>query len=139
MSVPVPLRKKSKLDVQVKAEDLAKYTIEITSNQRKFDPRYAVITERIVDTVLGIGMDIWEANNIRVGVNPQRYEERRDLQERAIRGCNLLLYLITLSKRVYHLTSKRVEYWTEKTVDVKDLIRKWRESDAKRYASLRDS
>lgn len=66
MSVPVGMRSESKLVAQVKANELAKYTLEITSNQRVFSPRFDALTRRIVDNAFGIGQSIWMANDINV-------------------------------------------------------------------------
>lgn len=55
------------------------------------------------------------------------------LQERAARNCNNLLALIQLAKTIFHLKSKRVKYWSEKTIDVRGYLRSWRDADSKRY------
>ena len=55
MSVPEGKRTESKLEVQTKARELAKYTTEICSNEKVFPKRDRwCITNRIVNVVLTI-------------------------------------------------------------------------------------
>lgn len=61
------------------------------------------------------------------------WKMRKALQERAARNCNNLLALIQLAKTIFHLKSKRVKYWSEKTIDVRGYLRSWRDADSKRY------
>jgi hypothetical protein len=60
--------------------------------------------------------------------------ERRRLQQRAARNCNRLLALIGMAKSIFHLRDKRIKYWTGKILTVRAMIRKWSESDDKRYS-----
>ena len=135
MSVPVGMRSESKLVAQVKANELAKYTLEITSNQRVFSPRFDALTRRIVDNAFGIGQSIWMANDINVR-SAEDYSKRHGLQRDALLECDALLYNITLAKTTFHLSSKRVEHWSGLTREVKALIRAWRDSDAKKCRHL---
>ena len=137
MSVPAGMRGEPKLAVFTKANALAKYTMKITSNPNNFDPTYSMLIRRINDAAIGIAQDAWSANNIVVKksgvIDPVNARKRFALQERAARHCNDLLFLINLSQSVFHLRSKRVKYWTEQAVDVRNLIRRWRDSDRRRY------
>lgn len=135
MSVPVPMRSESKLEVSVRANDLTQYTLQITTNRKVFTPRYDVLTSRIVDCAIGIGQDIWEANDIKVE-SPADYAVRSALQARAVRQCDVLLYLITLAKRTFHLSGRRAKHWSGLVRTVKDMAAKWRRSDAKRFGHL---
>lgn len=135
MSVPENSRTKSKLEVCVKAHDLCCYTLQITSNDKVFTPQFQrSLTDRIVAAAIGIHTDCWNANNIYVKTEDD-VRERRRLQEEAARKCNVLLSLIDIAKPLFHLASKRVYYWGKKTVETRNLIRAWRESDAKRYGT----
>lgn len=69
------------------------------------------------------------ANDIRVE-NTNDLMERRKLQNHAIAECDQLLTAIQIAKRVFHLRLKKVKYWGEKVEEVKNYLRKWRESDA---------
>lgn len=140
MSVVKSHRKEAYLDVIIKAKNLASYTIKITKNQKMFPPEYNNgITNRIIDTATQIYMDCWTANNIYVGKdengNPkiENLQERLWLQERARLKCNELLALIQLAKEVFHLKSKRVQFWGSNTLEVRNKIKAWNESDRKRF------
>ena len=135
MSVPVNQRSQGKLDVCVKAHDLACYTLKITSNKKIFAEEYQQsLTDKINSTALDIWTKVWTANNILVK-DEESMNERVGLQQAAANECNILLSLIEIAARIFHLTSKRVSYWTEKTVTARNLIRAWRDSDRKRYTA----
>lgn len=134
MSVPEGLRGNGRLEVIEKALDLADYTITITANSKIFLPEYQrSLTDDINRIALAIYVDAWTANNIKV-TNEESYMERRRLQEKAARNCNNLLALMQLAQKVFHLKLKRIKFWGEKTLNVRSLLRAWRESDYKRYA-----
>lgn len=76
MSVPVPLRRESKLQLEVDAYKMVSYTLEITSNPKTFDIRYSSLTERIVDVALDIGMGIWEANKLNLKDETERTKRK---------------------------------------------------------------
>lgn len=132
MSVPEGLRGTGRLEVIEKALDLADYTITITANSKIFLPEYQrSLTDDINRIALAIYVDAWTANNIKV-TNEEGYMERRRLQERAARNCNNLLALMQLAQKVFHLKIERIKFWGEKTLNVRGLLRAWRESDYKR-------
>lgn len=134
MSVPADKRTESKLKVIMLAKDLAAYTLKITSNSKVFLPEYNDnLTKHIVEAALNIYLDAWNANDIKVDGSRKRADERLQLQENSIRSCKDLLSLISLAKSVFHLRSKREEYWCRKTIEVRDKLRKWHESDIERY------
>lgn len=136
MTVPKSRRSKSPLDVHAKANALVKHTVHICSNERVFDPRYAAFTAMVVDTAVRSGQLLWKANNIRVGDRPDRWERRCGLQEEACEELDSLLYLIEVSHSLHHLRKGKYENWARMTREVRDLARKWRDSDAKRYGRL---
>lgn len=136
MSVPEGLRGTGRLEVIEKALDLADYTITITANPKIFLPEYQkALTDDINRIALAIYIDAWTANNILVR-NAEDFAERKRLQERAARNCNNLLALMQLARKVFHLKLKRIQFWGEKTLNVRNLLRAWKESDYKRYSSL---
>lgn len=129
-----------KFQVHEKVRGLAAYTIHITSNPKIFPPEYnQSITNKITATAIEIQTATWTANNIMVrGENAKElYQERRRLQEQAAINCNILLSMIDLAWKVFHLSSKRVKYWSEMTIEARNLIRAWHNSDTKRYAEYR--
>jgi len=135
MSVPVNERGHGKLEACVKALDLCVYTLQITSNKSVFTEQYQrSLTDNIVDTAIKIHTICWTANNILVN-SAEDMNERLYLQEQACIQCNILLSLMEVAHKVFHLKTKRVEYWGKKTIETRNLIRTWREADRKRYSA----
>ena len=119
---------------------LCVYTLEITTNENVFDPRYK--NELVSDLVRfskDIYINLFEANNIDIRPNNPNLktdsELRRRLVTKAIRDCYNLLALIQLAKPIFHLKSRRVEYWGNMTVEVRNMARKMRDSDRDRTAN----
>lgn len=133
MTVRVAERSESKLEAQVRTEELIVHTLRITSNPNVFDPTCSALTNRVIDCAIGIGQDMWEANNIRVVKGDKSWPTRHALQRRALRQFNVLLYLITLCRRAFHLRTKKYEHWVSLVRDAKTLAQKWRDSDVRRY------
>lgn len=137
MAVAEGERSQSKLEVIVKALDLATYTIRITNNPKVFLPEYrSSLTDDIIRTAKDIYIDAWTANNVLVKTADD-WKIRKALQERAARNCNNLLALMQMAKSVFHLKSKRVKYWGEKTITVRGYIRDWRDGDSQRYGKIK--
>ena len=135
MSVPEGERSHGdKLEVLVKARELATYTLHICTNENTFPPQYqGAITGRIEETAISIFMDCWTANNVLVKEDPEKWLYRKRLQEHAANDCNNLLALIQIAQSVFHLKFKRVKFWGAKVLDVRNLIRAWKAADCKRY------
>ena len=134
MSVPVNQRSEGKLEACLKAHDLCCYTIQITSNPKNFPEKYQhSLTDKIVAAAIDIHTLAWSANNVYVN-SKEDFQRRIALQEEAAIKCNVLISLIEVAHRVYHLSSKRVFFWTGKAVETRNLIRGWRDSDRRRYS-----
>lgn len=134
MSVPVNQRTEGKLEACVKAHDLCCYTIQITSNPKNFPERFQhALTDKLVDASIEIHTLVWSANNILVN-SKDDFENRIRLQEMAAIKCNVLISLIEVAHRVFHLSGKRVYYWTSKAINTRNLIRAWKDKDRKRYS-----
>ena len=134
MSVPENARTKGKLEACVKAHDLACYTLQIATNKKNFPEQFqTALTDKIVSVALEIHTLAWSANNVLVN-SPEDLAERLGFQERAAVACNILLSMIEVAHRVFHLPTKRVVYWSGKAIETRNLIRAWRESDRKRYS-----
>lgn len=119
------------------ARELAVYTIQICKNKKVFLPEYqSALTDDIIRTAKDIYINAWTANNIRVTEKNKKelWAWRSKLQRQAILDCNNLLAQIGLAYPLFHLKGKRVEYWSEQTVKVRNYIKKWRESDIERYS-----
>lgn len=136
MAVVEANRTEHVLQVAVKAMDLAKYTLQITRNEKIFVLEYkGVVTDKIVSDATDIYRWVWKANNIRVK-DSSSWKRRSSLQILAKELCNDLIALINLAKPIFHLKTRRVQYWIEKTVEVRSLIEKWHESDTERYKKI---
>ena len=123
MSVPVNQRTHGKLEVCVKAHDLCCYTLQITANKKNFTQEFQEsLTNRIVEAAIDIHTLCWSANNILVN-SVDDLRERTMYQEKAAIRCNILLSLIDVAKRIFHLSTKRVTYWAGKTIETRNLIR----------------
>lgn len=138
MSVTVDQREDGKFTLAVKAESLAKYTLEITANENVFLPEYRKqVTDDIVETAKNIYLGIREANDVTVRVgtcfHAKDFEERNRLQMKALRDCKRLLYLIDLAARIFHLSHKRVKFWATGVKNVKNRLYGWIEDDAERF------
>ena len=137
MAVPEGKRTESKLEVQTKARELAKYTTEICSNEKIFPKRDRwMLTNRIVNTVLTIMEEVDTANDIYVSTKVD-YDLRRASQTIALSYTARLLGLMQLAYEKYNIEDKRIKYWTQLVVDTRELIKKWRQSDAKRYRQFK--
>lgn len=138
MSVPVGERDEGKFTLAVKAEYLARYTIEITANENVFLPEYRrAVTDDIISTAKNIYLGIREANDVTVRVGTvfhlEDFRERNRLQRKALRDCKRLLYLIDLAHRVFHLSTKRVKYWSQIVKNIKDRVHGWIDDDMNRF------
>lgn len=129
-------RKKQPLEVHLRQIDLICYTIQITSG-KTFAPQYqyqSVIVSRIIIQTIDIYTFSWEANNIRVNGDPEKYRRRKDLQQKAIERCDSLLGLILIAKIMFHLRGRKCEYWCRKVEEVKNMTMAWKEKDIKSSA-----
>lgn len=127
------------MEVIIKALDLANYTIQITANEKVFDPKFrAAVTDDLISHAKDIYLICWTANNIRVS-SEEAAKERLRLQDKAVTKCNTFLGLLDIAKKVFHLDTKRVTYWGSKIVECRKLIRAWRDTDRKRFKERYDS
>lgn len=135
MSVPENQRGHGKLEACMKSRELAVYTIQISANKKIFAEEYQqALTDKIVGAALDITNLCWNANNVLVDTADDM-ENRLRLQEEAAIRCNTLLSLISIAHKVFHLSTKRVRYWSELTIEVRNRIRAWRTADRKRYSA----
>ena len=133
MSVPEGKRTESKLEVQTKSKELARYTTSICSNEKIFPKRDRwIITNRIATIALTIMEEVDTANSIYVSTKGD-YDLRRRSQTIALSYTARLLGLMELAYLKYSIDSKRIRYWTQLVIDTRELIKKWRKSDADRY------
>ena len=128
MSVPVSKRNENQtLKTLLLAMDLAYYTIKICCNENVFSPKYKnAVTDDLIRLAKDIYINLMTANGIKV-------ETAEDLKLRAKADCDTLIAELDIAKRVFHLSSRRVVYWASKTMECREYIMKWRESDVKRF------
>lgn len=138
MSVPEGKRSQSHLEIFVKAKKLAHYTIQICSNEKIFEPKYQnAITNDIIKSAKDIYIKCWTANSIRV-VDNETYKLRHRIQKEAHQECNNMLATIQIAGSVFHLKSKRIKYWGEMILEVRNMISKWGKSDNERYEEFKN-
>ena len=128
-------RGKGKFETLTKALDLATYTINVTDNKKIFVPQHDKTTERLVYLARDIYHRSRMANDIKV-TSREELLVRRKLQNQAIEECDLLLSEIQIAKILFHLRLKRINYWGTMIVELKAMLRGWRESDSNRYRNL---
>ena len=139
MSVPVNQRTHGKLEAASKAFELATYTLRITKNKKVFTVEYQeALTDHIISTALDIYLLAKSANDliVRTEMDKQNYIDRIEMQRQAHVLCGRLSSLILLAKPIFHLSARRVTYWTGLTKDTKALIKAWMDSDIKRFLPL---
>lgn len=130
MSVPVSERSDNKFEVILKARHLASYTLKVASNINIFDEKYYnAITQDIIKLGKDIYIHLWDANNCDLRTES---ETRLAYQKQALRECQDLLATIQLAQPIFHLKTKRIEYWGDMIIEVRNLIRAWINSDRKR-------
>lgn len=136
MSVPETQRGEGKFNVLVKAQELCVYTIQICCNQNIFLPEYQnALTNDIISTAKDIFKLCWTANNVKVECKYD-HAKRKELQLKACEECNNLLALMQIAQKLFHLKTKRIRYWGSFTIEVRNLIRSWIDSDRRRYNGM---
>ena len=134
MSVLKSQRNESKLTVLLTAEELVRYTLEVTANEKRFPKRHRwQITNRIVDTSVNMLQYLVNANSIRVE-DALTKKQRKDLQDLAFRESVWLLELLNVAHLVFHVALDRLEYWTGLIARYQHDLKIWQKSDEKQYA-----
>lgn len=118
-----------KLTVIIKAIELMKYSITITSNRKRYPVKYIQLVKRIQDKSMDIYEFLLDAN--RLNINTAKIE-RLELQTKAITTCDKLSCLIELSMELNLIGSNTVVNWQKQIEDVKYMTIVWREKDKKR-------
>lgn len=139
MSVPVSKRNENQtLKTLLLAMDLAYYTIKICCNENVFSPKYKnAVTDDLIRLAKDIYINCRTANGIKVETR-EELELRTGYQLRAKADCDTLLAELDIAKRVFHLSGKRVLYWGSKTMECREYITRWKESDVKRFKERSD-
>ena len=118
-----------KLKVIVKAIELMKYTMTITSNRKRYPSKYIQLVKKIQDKSMDIYEFLLDANTLNIDTSKQ---ERLELQTKAITSCDKLSCFIELSMNLKLVGSDTVTHWQKQVNDVKYMALAWREKDKKR-------
>lgn len=132
MSVPSGKRTVTKLKIFEDCQQLASYTVTVTSNIKKFPLQYNYFIQKIQDTALTIYHDAWIANSIKV-VDADSFNERDKLQKSSILACRSLYCLIDTGITIFHIDTSRVDYWCGLIDNVLEQLTKWHQFDVNSY------
>ena len=119
------------LDVISKSIDLMKYTIQVTSNHKRYPKKFLILIQKIQNTCLEIYDALMRANRLQLQLNTER-AERLKLQTEAITLCDELSCFIQLSMDLNLIGTDTVEYWQKKISDIKYMTISWRSKDKTR-------
>ena len=120
----------TELQVIVKAKELAKHTMILTSNANRYPKKYRFsLVDKMQNKCLDIYTELFEAN--RTDIKDYK-RERLEKQTRAITYCDELLYFIELSYELNIIPKGSLEHWSKLVADVKYMAIKWRTNDRKR-------
>ena len=136
MSVIKAKRSEGKLQVLIQANNLCVYTVQICKNEKYFSKRDRwIMTQHIVHEALDVLCCIKRANAVNVATW-EDYKYRRAQQVEAYSHAEALLTLLDVAYITLCIESQRIEFWTSQIISVENLLKKWRESDRKRYKSI---
>lgn len=118
------------LRVILKAKELAKHTLIITSNCNRYPKKYRFsLVDKMQNKALEIYEHLYEANRTDLRLYPK---ERSELQIKAITKCDELLFYIELSMELNIINNKSTEYWSKMVSDIKHMAIAWRTKDKER-------
>lgn len=118
--------------------DLAYYTVKICCNENVFLPKYRnAVTDDLIRLAKDIYINCRTANDIRVSTE-EDLKLRCGYQLKAKADCDTLIAELDIAKRVFHLSGRRIVYWAGKTMECREYIMRWRESDIKRFKERSD-
>ena len=121
----------NKLEVISKSIDLMKYTIQITSNRKRYPNKFIILIQRIQSTCIEIYDSLMRANRLQLQLNNEKSESLK-LQTEAITLCDELSCFIRLSMELDLIGTNTVEFWQKKISDVKYMTISWRTKDSSR-------
>ncbi len=121
---------RNELQVIIKAKELAKHTLVITSNANRYPKKYRFsLVDKMQNKALNIYETLYEAN--RTDIRDFK-RERLELQTKALTYCDELLFYIELSYELHIINDKSMEYWSKMVSDIKHMTIAWRTKDRKR-------
>lgn len=139
MSVPASRRNENQtLKTLLLTMDLAYYAVKICCNENVFLPKYRnAVTDDLIRLAKDIYINCRTANGIRVSTI-EDLASRSRLQLQAKADCDTLIAELDIAKRVFHLSGRRIQYWAGKTIECREYITRWRESDIKHFKERSD-
>ena len=121
---------KNELQVIIKANELAKHTLIITSNANRYPKKFRF---SLVDKMQNKALDIYEALLEANRTDIKDYKrDRLEMQTRAITYYDELLFYIELSHEINIINEKSMEYWSKMVSDIKHMTIAWRSKDKSR-------
>lgn len=118
------------LRVITKAKQLAKHTLIMTSNARRYPKKFRFsLVDKMQNKALEIYEMLFEANRTDIKAYKR---ERLEIQTKAITHCDELMYFIELSYELNIINSVSMEAWSKMVMDVKHMAIAWRSKDRNR-------
>lgn len=118
------------LEVIKKAKELAKHTLQVTSNANHYPKKFRFsLVDKMQNKSLEIYEMLMEANRTNLQTHKR---ERPELLTKAITHCDQLIYFIELSFELRIINGDRMEYWTKLVCDVKYMAIAMRTKDRNR-------
>ena len=114
-----------------KSIDLMRYTIQITSNRKRYPHKFIILIQKIQSTSLNIYDSLMHANRLQLQLNTEK-EERLKLQTEAVTLCDELSCYVQISMDLNLIGSDTVENWQKKISDIKYMTIAWRSKDKAR-------
>ena len=128
------MSKESELQIIIKAKELAKHTLLLTSNCNRYPKKFRF---SLVDKMQNCALEIYEylneANRTKI---PEYIKERNESQTKAIMWCDNLLYYIELSHELNIINMGSMEHWSKMVSDIKHMAIAWRTRDRERSRAV---
>lgn len=119
----------NKFRVLTKSMDLMIYTHKITISKKRFPKKVRFSwVKRIQDCSFEIYSSIFNANEIKVENNEDRYK-RKKLQDKGIKECKNLMNLIDISYQLNYINANTCEHWARMTRDVMYMTMGWQKKE----------
>lgn len=119
-----------KLQVIIKAMELAEHTLRVTSNCNRYPKKWRFsLVDKMQNKSLEIYEYLHEANRTDLRIYGR---ERSELQTKAITYCDELMFYIELSYKLNIISDKSMGYWSKMVSDVKRMAIAWRTKDKER-------
>ena len=118
---------KNELQVIIKAKELAKHTLILTSNANRYPKKFRFsLVDKMQNKALNIYEALFEANRTDIKAYKR---DRLEMQTSAITYCDELLFYIELSHEINIINEKSMEYWSKMVSDIKHMTIAWRSKD----------